>query len=82
MKDGHALCTKCGRKPEKKEIASEEKKENPLKVTLNKKLDNLSTELEKWATNKLVKKNKEIRLANAKKTIETLKEEEASGEEK
>ncbi|HJJ21910.1 MAG: hypothetical protein MT334_00815 [Candidatus Nitrosopumilus limneticus] len=47
MKDGHALCTKCGRKPEKKEIASEEKKENPLKVTLDKKLDNLSKELEK-----------------------------------
>jgi len=42
----------------------------------------LHHKLEKWATNKLVKKNKEIRLANAKKTIETLKEEEASGEEK
>jgi hypothetical protein len=42
----------------------------------------LHHKLEKWATNKLVKKNKEVRLANAKKTIETLKEEEASGEEK
>jgi tetratricopeptide (TPR) repeat protein len=36
----------------------------------------LHHKLEKWATNKLIKKNKEIRLANAKKTIYTLEEEE------
>ena len=30
--------------------------------------------VEKWATNKLVEKNKEIRLANARKTIEQLEE--------
>jgi tetratricopeptide (TPR) repeat protein len=36
----------------------------------------LHHKLEKWATNKLIKKNKEIRLANAKKTINTLEEEE------
>jgi UPF0148 protein len=47
MKEGKALCTKCGRKPEKKEIKNEEKKENPLKVTLDKKLKELSKELEK-----------------------------------
>ena len=35
----------------------------------------LHHKLEKWATNKLIKKNKEIRLANAKKTINTLEEE-------
>jgi NADH:ubiquinone oxidoreductase subunit 6 (subunit J) len=34
----------------------------------------LHHKLEKWATNKLIKKNKEIRLANAKKTINTLEE--------
>ena len=32
----------------------------------------LHHKVEKWATAKLVKKNKEIRLANAKKTIEEL----------
>jgi hypothetical protein len=31
--------------------------------------------LEKWATNKLIKKNKEVRLENAKKTIIKLEEE-------
>ena len=30
---------------------------------------------EKWATNTLIKKNKEVRLAKAKKTIITLEEE-------
>jgi len=34
----------------------------------------LHHKLEKWATNKLIKKNKEIRLANAKKTLSTLQE--------
>ena len=47
MKEGQALCTKCGRKPEKKKIVTEEKRENPLKHTLNKKLEDLSKELEK-----------------------------------
>ncbi len=35
----------------------------------------LHHKLEKWATNKLIKKNKEVRLANAKKTIIKLEEE-------
>jgi amino acid transporter len=35
----------------------------------------LHHKLEKWATNTLIKKNKEVRLAKAKKTIITLEEE-------
>ena len=49
MKEGQALCTKCGRKPEKRKIVTEEnkvEKENPLKKTLEKKLEVLSKELE------------------------------------
>lgn len=34
----------------------------------------LHHKLEKWATNKLIEKNKAIRLANAKKTIAQLEE--------
>ena len=36
----------------------------------------LHHKLEKWATHKLVEKNKQIRLANAKKTIEELEKSE------
>ena len=47
MKEGQALCTKCGRKPEKREITVEEKEEKtPLIDTLEKKLEELSKELE------------------------------------
>ena len=47
MKEGQALCTKCGRKPEKIEITVEEKEEKtPLIDTLEKKLEELSKELE------------------------------------
>ena len=49
MKGGQALCIKCGKEPEKREIPKEnkhEKKENPLKNTLKKKLEVLSKELE------------------------------------
>ena len=45
MKEGQALCTKCGRAPEKRKIIAEEneiKNENPLKKTLEKKLEILS----------------------------------------
>ena len=45
MKEGQALCTKCGREPEKREIIIE-KDENPLKKTLERKLETLSKELE------------------------------------
>jgi len=46
MKEGQALCTKCGRTPEKRKIITEEKEDNHLKKTLEKKLDVLSKELE------------------------------------
>ena len=46
MKEGQALCTKCGRTPEKRKIVTEEKEENPLKKTLEKKLEVLSKELD------------------------------------
>ena len=49
MKEGQALCTKCGREPEKRKSTSEkneEKDENPLKKTLERKLEILSKELE------------------------------------
>jgi UPF0148 protein len=47
MKEGQALCTKCGRKPEKREITVEEKEEKtPLIDTLENKLEELSKELE------------------------------------
>ena len=49
MKEGKALCTKCGRTPEKRKIVTEEKEEeneSPLKKTLEKKLEVLSKELE------------------------------------
>ena len=39
----------------------------------------LHHKLEKWATHKLVEKNKQIRLASAKKTIQLLSEEELKG---
>ena len=48
MKGGQALCIKCGKEPEKREIPKENKQEkkNPLKNTLEKKLEVLSKELE------------------------------------
>ncbi|MDC3253983.1 hypothetical protein OAU20_00095 [Nitrosopumilus sp.] len=46
MKEGQALCTKCGREPEKREIIIGKKDENPLKKTLERKLESLSKELE------------------------------------
>ena len=49
MKEGQALCTKCGREPEKRKSTSEKnevKDENSLKKTLERKLETLSKELE------------------------------------
>ena len=46
MKGGQALCTKCGRTPEKRKIVTEGKEENHLKKTLEQKLEILSKELE------------------------------------
>jgi len=39
----------------------------------------LHHKIEKWSTNKLVAKNKEVRLAKARKTIEKLEGTEANG---
>ncbi|MGB1429554.1 MAG: Sjogren's syndrome/scleroderma autoantigen 1 family protein [Nitrosopumilus sp.] len=48
MKGGQALCIKCGKEPEKREIPKEnkqEKKKNPLKNTLEKKLEEKENEI-------------------------------------
>ena len=50
MKEGKALCIKCGKEPKKREIPKEQKQEeNGLKKTLEKKLESLSKELEQEA---------------------------------
>lgn len=48
MKDGHALCVSCGKEPESKEndISPDIKKSETTLDTLEKKLGNLSQELE------------------------------------
>jgi len=49
MKEGHALCIKCGREPEKKEIQIKDEQQatkSTLEITLEKKLSELSKELE------------------------------------
>ena len=49
MKEGYALCISCGREPEKKEIPIEVKQQTEktgLETTLEKKLSELSKELE------------------------------------
>lgn len=48
MKQGHALCIKCGREPEKRDIPKESPKieKTGLEDTLEKKLETLSKELE------------------------------------
>ena len=47
MKDGFALCISCGRKPEKKNMPKEKvESKSSLKEILEKKIDDLSKELE------------------------------------
>ncbi len=49
MKDGHALCISCGREPEKKQVSQkdiQQSKKSPLEETLDKKMLDLSKELE------------------------------------
>jgi len=49
MKDGHALCISCGREPEKKQVPQkdiQQSKKTPLEETLDKKMIDLSKELE------------------------------------
>jgi UPF0148 protein len=49
MKDGHALCVNCGKEPEQKSTKTEtkEKKSTSTLKTLEKKLEELSSQLEK-----------------------------------
>ena len=49
MKDGHALCTSCGKEPEKREVPKTEERKTPksqLEITLEKKIESLSKDLE------------------------------------
>lgn len=45
LKEGSALCTSCGRQPEKKEVPKTDES-TPIKKTLEKKLESLSKELD------------------------------------
>jgi len=72
MKDGHALCISCGRKPEKKDIPNEktqQKTESHLEKTLEKKIASLSKELEQENNHK---KQQEI-LKSINSLLETMK---------
>jgi UPF0148 protein len=72
MKEGHALCISCGREPEKKEILIEAKQHTEktgLEITLEKKLSELSKELEQETNHE---KQQEI-LRSINSLIETTK---------
>ena len=49
MKDGHALCVNCGKEPEEKPAKTQSKKKDSISTlkTLEKKLEKLSSQLEK-----------------------------------
>jgi UPF0148 protein len=71
MKAGHALCTSCGREPEKKENPIEAKiqtEKTGLEITLGKKLSELSKELEQETNHE---KQQEI-LRSINSLIETM----------
>jgi len=72
MKEGHALCIKCGREPEKKEIPIRDEQQitkTGLEITLEKKLSDLSKELERETNHE---KQQEI-LRSINSIIETIK---------
>ncbi len=72
MKEGHALCINCGREPEKKESPVEVKQQaekTGLEITLEKKLSELSKELEQETNHE---KQQEI-LRSINSLIETTK---------
>ena len=72
MKEGHALCIKCGREPEKKEIPIKEEEQvtkTGLEIILEKKLSELSKELEQETNHE--KQQEIIRSINS--IIETIK---------
>ena len=49
MKDGHALCINCGKEPEEKQVKTQNKEKDSTSTlkTLEKKLEKLSSQLEK-----------------------------------
>ena len=72
MKEGHALCISCGREPAKKEIlidAKQQTEKTGLEITLEKKLSELSKELEQETNHE---KQQEI-LKSINSLIETTK---------
>ena len=71
MKEGHALCIKCGREPEKKEVPITEQQviKSELEIALERKLSELSKELEQENNHE---KQQEI-LGSINSIIETLK---------
>jgi len=72
MKEGYALCIKCGKEPEKKEIPTTKEQQvirSELEITLEKKLSELSKELEKESNHE---KQQEI-LGTINSIIETIK---------
>ena len=72
MKEGHALCINCGREPEKKDRLVEVKQQTEktgLEITLEKKLSELSKELEQETNHE---KQQEI-LRSINSLIETTK---------
>ena len=70
MKAGHALCISCGREPEKKEIpeVKQQTEKTGLEITLEKKLSELSKELEQETNHE---KQQEI-LRSINSLIETI----------
>jgi len=52
MKEGHALCVNCGKEPENRVTSKEPKKEGDILKILEKKLEDLSMELEKETDHK------------------------------
>ncbi|MCE9652163.1 MAG: hypothetical protein K8Q89_03775 [Nitrosarchaeum sp.] len=72
MKEGHALCIKCGSEPEKREIQIKDKQQatkSTLEITLGKKLSELSKELEQETNHE---KQQDI-LRSINSIIETIK---------
>ncbi|MDH3311978.1 MAG: autoantigen p27 domain-containing protein [Nitrosopumilus sp.] len=71
MKEGHALCVRCGREPRKKEIIIEktlQHKKSGLEKTLERKIESLSKELEEEENHE---KQQEI-LKSINSVLETL----------
>ena len=69
MKDGHALCISCGKEPEKRQVPkNEETTKSQLEITLEKKIQSLSKDLENESDHE---KQQDI-LKSINLTLETL----------